>query len=66
MLVHEEQGEIYDRSNNTIYSPQKPREPSPGYPKSKDVNVGFGSNVFHNNNKKLNSTDTYNPQPILK
>jgi hypothetical protein len=66
MLVHEEQGEIYDRSNNIIYSPQKPREPSPGYPKSKDVNVSFSSNVFHNNNKKLIGTDTYNPQAILK
>ena len=66
MLVHDEQGEIYDRSNNTIYSPRKPREPSPGHPKSNDVNVSFGSNVFHNNGKKLNSTDTYNPQPFLK
>jgi len=65
-LVHEEQGEIYDRANNIIYSPQKPREPSPGYPKSKDVNVSFSSNVFHNNNKKLIGTDTYNPQAILK
>jgi hypothetical protein len=65
-LVHDEQGEIHDRSNNTLYSPQIPREPYPGYPTSKDIVGSVGSNVFQNNGKKLNGTNTYNPQPILK
>jgi hypothetical protein len=65
-LVHDEQGEIYDRSNNTIYSPQIPREPYPGYPISKNIVGSVGSNVFNSNGIKLNSTDIYNPQPILK
>ena len=66
MLVHNELGEIYDRSNTKIYSPQIPREPPSGHPKAKGVNDSIGSNVFQDNGKKLNGADIYNPQSVLK